>query len=321
MDTSNTGLWMIFFDSARQTKKMFCNATMLRLLGLSDHPDPETCYCHWYERIDKNHIYRVENAVTRIIETGRQHEVQYPWLHPDLGFLFVRCGGKVMSSEDGCVCICGYHQDVTEMERVKKELEGSLRQLSKTRHHTDEIERLKAHYQHLAYVDMLTALPNRRAFFEMSENFINHRDADCRNDWVMISDVDHFKNINDTYGHFSGDEVLRELARRFQENLRENTEFIGRIGGEEFAIFILDACEADACKLAEKLRRICSDEPYVLKSGERIFLTCSFGVAGIDAPQGRSTEEILSRAMRSADAALYQAKNDGRDRVVFYREP
>lgn len=320
LDASNTGLWLIKIDPDQQTEKMFCNTTMLRLLGLPSHPDPQECYRHWYERIDKNHIYRVTNAVARMVETNQQYEVQYPWLHPERGLIFVRCGGKVSASEDHLVCLCGYHQDVTEMENIKQKLKDSLQQLSKNRHHTGEIERLKEHYQHLAYIDMLTGLPNRRAFFEMSESFAGQMEEDSQEYWTIIADIDYFKKVNDTYGHSAGDEALQGLAFRFKENLRENTEFIGRIGGEEFALFLLESSKADAYDLAERLRKLCSDEPYILKSGARIFMTCSFGIARVCGFHGKSAEEIFLRALKNADVALYQAKKDGRNRAVIFSD-
>lgn len=319
LDASNTGLWQIKIDPVQQQNKMFCNATMLRLLGLSSHLDPEECYRHWYERIDENHIYMVKNSVARMIETNQRYEVQYPWLHPKWGLIFVRCGGKVIPSADHFICLCGYHQDVTEMETIKKELKDSLYQLSKSRYHTDEIERLKEHYQHLAYVDMLTGLPNRRAFFEMSEKFVSRMEEKEQEYWVIIVDIDYFKRVNDTYGHSAGDEVLHEMALRFKDSLRENTEFIGRIGGEEFALFLLESEETGAYGLAERLRKLCADEPCLLKSGEQIFITCSFGVAKVCKLDGRSAKEALSETLQNADTALYQAKRDGRNRVVIYR--
>lgn len=321
LDSSNTGLWLITINQTTQEAKMFGNMTMLRLLGLSEHPDPRDCYRHWYDRIDKNHIYRVTNSVGRMIETGQQYEVQYPWYHPQRGQIFVRCGGKTRPAKEGCICLSGYHQDVTEMEKIKQELKDSLQQLSTSKRQRGEIERLKEHYQHLAYIDMLTALPNRRAFFEMSENFIAQMEDGLDPYWVITLDIDHFKRVNDTYGHVAGDVVLHELARRFKENLRENTEFIGRIGGEEFAIFLLEANEKGAYGLAEKLRCICAESPYILEDGTAVSLTCSFGVARVGTAAEKGVELCLREALEHADAALYCAKKNGRNKVVVYHCP
>jgi two-component system cell cycle response regulator len=122
-------------------------------------------------------------------------------------------------------------------------------------------------------------------------------------------DIDHFKNLNDTYGHMAGDAVLRDFTRRITASLRPY-DAVGRYGGEEFLV-LLPGCDLDAgIRHAERLRILLSEEPFDTSEG-RHSTTCSLGVASTSASGPHSTEPLI----RAADAALYRAKRNGRNRV------
>jgi diguanylate cyclase (GGDEF)-like protein len=127
---------------------------------------------------------------------------------------------------------------------------------------------------------------------------------------LVIADLDHFKAINDTYGHFAGDAVLREFVRRMTASMRPY-DAIGRYGGEEF-LFVLPGCDG-AClaSQAERMRAALADEPMSFNEESRL-ITCSFGATSWT-PEAGGTEEDL---IRVADDALYRAKRQGRNRVV-----
>lgn len=319
LDTSNIGLWVITFDPRSNIGRMFGNATMLRLLGIAEPLSPEKTYWYWFSRIEKTHIYHVRKVVKQIIDTGQQYEAQYPWNHPALGRVFVRCGGKLKSSDSSCVHLRGYHQDITEIENIKKALQLKNDKLTEIRHLTNEIEKLKEHYHRLAYMDTLTGLPNRRSFFELAISNISQETRDKL--WIIMADIDLFKHVNDTYGHLAGDEVLREAARRFKDNLREHVDFIGRIGGEEFAFLISEASEKECMQIAERLRRSFAETPFQLSNGKSIQITCSFGVARIVKQSSNTPEYHIETAMQQADVALYRAKNSGRNKVALHPCP
>ena len=121
-------------------------------------------------------------------------------------------------------------------------------------------------------------------------------------------DLDFFKQINDTWGHPVGDDALRHCVRVLRRNLRSYDALFGRYGGEEFALLLPGVALADARSLAERLRTRLATHP--LKTGHgNIALTASIGVAEATAPR-------LERLLAQADAALYRAKADGRDRVA-----
>lgn len=154
----------------------------------------------------------------------------------------------------------------------------------------------------LASVDELTGVLNRRGLEHALEDF----EAQPEGVTLVLLDIDHFKHINDRWGHAAGDEVLRRVAAIASANLRA-TDVIGRWGGEEFLVACRGRHIEDAARLAEKLRQSLEDGSVDAKG--RFGITASFGVAL--APPGSST----LRAFKRADAALYRAKSGGRNRV------
>jgi two-component system cell cycle response regulator len=127
----------------------------------------------------------------------------------------------------------------------------------------------------------------------------------------MLVDVDHFKLVNDRFGHPAGDAVLRELAVRTVRQVR-NVDLVGRVGGEEFVVVMPETSLADAMLVAERLRAAIADEPFILQvKGQGLPLTVSVGIAMTG--EGGDTRETL---LKRADEALYAAKHAGRNRVV-----
>jgi two-component system, cell cycle response regulator len=153
----------------------------------------------------------------------------------------------------------------------------------------------------LASVDPLTGLRNRRVFFEMAEEA---RAQECRLTAVML-DIDHFKRVNDLYGHDVGDQAIAAVAKA----AATEGAIIGRLGGEEFAMLLKDRSLADGAELAEELRLRIAALRFDTDKG-RMTLTCSFGVS--ERKPGDSIDDLLKRA----DVALYAAKTSGRNRVV-----
>jgi two-component system cell cycle response regulator len=130
-------------------------------------------------------------------------------------------------------------------------------------------------------------------------------------------DVDHFKKINDSFGHAAGDAVLQELANRIDAQVRAS-DVAARYGGEEFIVLLPDTEVSSGVKLAERIRKAVASAPYVLPGGEQQTITASIGIAGVapdaDADDLKTIGESL---IARADVALYRAKSDGRDRVAM----
>jgi diguanylate cyclase (GGDEF)-like protein len=127
---------------------------------------------------------------------------------------------------------------------------------------------------------------------------------------VALLDLDRFKQINDTYGHLIGDEVLRQIADTMTGVLRDY-DVAGRFGGEEFVMLLPQTRAPDAFKIADRVRARIARQPIVTISGEQVEVTVSIGVAALDAGSSRELTDLLA----AADAALYRAKASGRDQV------
>jgi diguanylate cyclase (GGDEF)-like protein len=130
---------------------------------------------------------------------------------------------------------------------------------------------------------------------------------------VALLDIDRFKVINDTYGHLTGDEVLKEIAHTLKTMLREY-DLAGRFGGEEFALLLPQTRAVDAFRIAERIRSAISGLCIIAPGatgGERVHVTVSIGVAALDSGSKREYAELMA----AADAALYRAKSGGRDQV------
>ncbi|QFU75432.1 GGDEF domain-containing protein [Halioglobus maricola] len=159
--------------------------------------------------------------------------------------------------------------------------------------------------ERLARIDELTDLYNRRAFYEYSRLQTAQAQRTGNPLSLILLDIDHFKGVNDTYGHAVGDEVLRHVSDMLRASVRES-DICGRIGGEEFALLLPGTSAEKAQVVAEALRRSLYESPFNFSDGEAI-VHASFGVAAVHGE--------FSDALRQADAALYSAKSAGRNRV------
>lgn len=162
--------------------------------------------------------------------------------------------------------------------------------------------------------DLLTMLPNRSAIASALDQELARCHRDRRTVGIVLLDIDHFKRINDTYGHFAGDAVLRETANRLRGSMRTYDQ-VGRYGGEEF-LAVLPNCDLEqASSLAERMRRRLTAAP-ILADGHEIDVSASFGVT-ISDHSDRQPEQFV----RIADEALYQAKASGRNCIVSLSVP
>jgi diguanylate cyclase (GGDEF)-like protein len=189
-----------------------------------------------------------------------------------------------------------------ELEQAKKELEAMKRiiQIKEI-----ELNAVLAQAEEVSHIDALTCLPNRRQVIKQLQNEVIRAERYKTSLSISMIDIDHFKRINDSYGHTVGDQVLFQLANILQESVRD-PDTVGRYGGEEFLVVLpntrLKAAAEQAARLCECIRAA------EINIGEIIQLTISIGVA-----EYRHGLENWQKFLSRADMALYEAKNAGRD--------
>jgi len=164
---------------------------------------------------------------------------------------------------------------------------------------------------HLTVTDSLTGTFNRRYLNEHMPEAIDQALAQTNPLSLILCDIDHFKKVNDTYGHLVGDAVLRSFARIIKDTVNDQKDWVVRYGGEEFLLVLPDTDMSGARALSEMLRQFVA-QATIKASGHDINITASFGLTGLD-DTDETTPEIL---LNLADEKLYRAKEEGRNRVV-----
>jgi two-component system, cell cycle response regulator len=192
----------------------------------------------------------------------------------------------------------------------KNELLARVRTQIRKKRYT---ERLRDNVQlsiEMAITDPLTGLYNRRYTESHLGSLLEQAASHKKPLTVLVIDIDYFKAINDTYGHDAGDDVLREFSLRIKKSIR-GIDLACRYGGEEFVVVMPETDLTVATMVAERLRRRIATEPFPIQDGSRsIEVTISIGISAL------SREDTAAKILKRADAALYRAKRDGRNRVV-----
>ena len=218
-------------------------------------------------------------------------------------------------SDDGCRI--WFLRDITHLEQANEE-----RALHETMTQEDaertaemaeqlylakaELESNQAELTRLANTDGLTGLNNRRHFMELANNSLDSISS-LFDVWVIMMDIDHFKKVNDTYGHSAGDTAICEFADTIKKCVGNQGE-VGRMGGEEFAVVLPGVTKDDTIKIAEDIR-IATETLKIEHEGNNFAFTASIGIAAV---KGETT---IEPALDRADAALYDAKTSGRNQI------
>ena len=182
-----------------------------------------------------------------------------------------------------------------------------------------DIKRLKEHYENMSMLDQLTELYNRRYFYNQVEltmaGFTRYGQSMC----LLILDIDHFKLVNDSYGHAFGDQVLKDVANALKQQVR-NTDVLVRFGGEEFIIIFTNTSCPNGMIFADRIRKEI-DQMEWRKDNFKVGVTMSIGMYCLDKDCCRpDTKPDIDQIIHFADTALYEAKKKGRNRVVMFCE-
>ncbi|SFS02463.1 diguanylate cyclase [Yoonia litorea] len=216
--------------------------------------------------------------------------------------------------EDAAILFDLGADDVVIDQYASAELELRMTLLTERKRHHDRLrQRIRAGLD-AAMTDPLTGLFNRRYIMPHLTRLAEDALTSGRHFAVMMLDIDHFKAINDRYGHDAGDSVLRDVAARLRENLRA-IDLVGRLGGEEFIVAMPRTSQRQARLAADRLRQLVGDTPFQIGEDQFVSISASVGVALSDAQT--VAQPRLGALCKSADTALYCAKNAGRNRIAM----
>ncbi|MEE9561764.1 MAG: diguanylate cyclase [Thermoanaerobaculia bacterium] len=245
------------------------------------------------------------DSTRRIVEEGMRSSLTCPLiaLGKPFGFLFFSSMNKNAYNEvhqDFFLEIAGQLSVILEKSRLYQDLLTA----------TEKLQEAQVALEHQATRDSLTELWNRRSVLDLLKREMARASREERPLAAVMVDIDHFKRINDEVGHLVGDEVLRELTRRVGSCLR-SADILGRLGGEEFLIVLYPGDEKTALEVMERARQACAARPIKTDNGEFV-VTVSLGAAVVEHVNGLDVPTVL----RTADSALYRAKNEGRNRSI-----
>ncbi|MCK6388627.1 MAG: diguanylate cyclase [Zoogloea sp.] len=242
----------------------------------------------WSDFVHPNDRERAWASIFDVVEgRSKAHKLEYRMLHKDGSIRWILDQAEVMQRDEHgkATRMCGTHTDITERKILEEEL---LRQ---------------------AHVDYLTGVYNRRHFMERAEHELSraHRYGNPLS--MLMLDIDHFKLINDRYGHKVGDTVLKAVADLSHATFRD-VDILGRLGGEEFAVLLPETNQQAALDAAERLRETIANARIPLTEGLPVTFSVSIGVSSMGSP-----EDNIDVLLNRADRALYEAKGGGRNRV------
>lgn len=268
-----------------------CNDAALKLFGLTT---PEQLLghtpAHFSPPLQANGETSAQMVAFNIVKTTNEGRTSFEWLH-------LNSEGKLLTV---MVSLCSLH------------LQGEHRILAIMRDFTER-KLLEQRLAELAHTDSLTGLSNRRHFIDRADAEIARARRYNEPLSLFMIDIDHFKLINDSRGHQTGDLVLQKMATLCRETLRE-VDLVSRIGGEEFAVLLPETTLEDALLLAERLRQHIAESKLVLEHGLPLQISISVGVTALE-----NNECNLDTLLSQADTALYAAKNAGRNRVCVHQ--
>jgi diguanylate cyclase (GGDEF)-like protein/PAS domain S-box-containing protein len=310
MAAAREGIWDWHIESGRvDHSPKWCD-----IMGL-DAVGPSHTFGDFQKRLFEEDRQAVVAAIQIALEGDGQYEQEHRVRRPDGTLVWVLDRGQVVErdAQGRPTRMAGSISDITRRKNNERILQATREELARSNREleqrvverTQELERANHELHTLARRDVLTGLPNRLATTErLQEEFARFKRT-RRSYAVVLFDIDHFKQINDTHGHGAGDEALQYVARLLREHVRE-CDHVARHGGEEFLLLLPETDLSGAIQLAEKIRAMVAAHPLPVVGT----LTVSGGVA-VAIPEDVSTE----RAINQADFALYQSKRGGRNQV------
>jgi len=276
---------------------VFASAEWKKMLGFDEDELFGDIYV-WIDRVHPDDIgsvlaYVESSIAKRETKLENIHRLQ----HKNGHWIWILGRATVIYEDNGVIRIVGIHTDITE----QKEIENALSQQ-------------KQKLEYLAHHDILTKLPNRLLFNERLRQALTKAKKSENSLAVFFIDLDHFKEINDSFGHDTGDEILKIVTSKFLEKLNQS-HTLARLGGDEFAIIVENIRDKeDTIRLAQSIVDIFKEA--ILLDGYSFYLSCSIGISLFPQDEDRNVNNLL----KYADTAMYKAKENGRNGFAFYKE-
>lgn len=316
---AGSGAWILTIENER----LKWSAQIFKLFGLDPATDEATLDT-WRKRVHPEDLARAEQAIADSLHNHKPFNTSYRVIRPNGEVIWIDAYGTPTYDADGnpvrlagiCVDATSRHaaqQQLIDSEQKYRQISGELERLNaelevKVATRTADLEAAMRTLEQISRRDALTGLPNRLTADErLRSEFLNMKRSGVPYT-VMMLDLDHFKNVNDTFGHAVGDRVLQSLGHAMRSSLREN-DLVCRYGGEEFLVILPATTLEAAIAVGEKIR-LAIGSVHDPVAG---ITTISIGVAM--ARPGDANEEV---AVKAADMRLYEAKRAGRDRVVAF---
>lgn len=296
IEGAELGTW----DWNIQTGHVTFNYRWAEMLGYTLE-EIETHISSWEKLVHPDDIEEAQEILARHLRGDNTiYESRHRLRHKDGYWIWVLDKGKVIERNEvgEPMRACGTHLDITSRKEYEHKIVQQAEQLRIANEQLD----------HLAHIDSLTNLYNRRAFTARLREEIQRANRGLTSLSLLMLDIDDFKSYNDTYGHPEGDILLQQLANIIQNNVRAS-DVAARIGGEEFAVILPETNVADARRVAEKLCHSIASYSWDLRS-----ITVSIGITTKPVEHSMTTDSsmLLSRA----DAALYYSKSHGKNRAT-----
>ncbi|MFP4258053.1 MAG: diguanylate cyclase [Desulfovermiculus sp.] len=210
----------------------------------------------------------------------------------------------------------GLEDQVQSRTETLSEVNAMLHQeMDERKKAAQELQKYATQLEHLARTDELTQAANRRFFMQELQKEAGRSRRYRRPLSLIILDLDHFKDVNDTYGHAAGDSVLQAISNACRSTLRTQ-DLLARLGGEEFAILLPETGLEEAVQVAERIREVVQDLVVRTDEGQSIRCTASLGVASLQDEDRKDQDDGVEAVLHQADRALYAAKDAGRNRVA-----
>ena len=281
-EASGIGVW----DYDIESKTLVWDDSMYALYGIDRVVAGNSLYEAWHNSVLPEDMPEQAAALQATLEHGTPYAPCFRIRRGDGSLRHIQARARVYSDAAGKpLRMVGTNEDISESRAMLDKLERQANQ------------------------DYLTDLSNRRHFMEQGEIELDRVQRYGEVLSAFMLDIDHFKKINDTHGHKTGDIVLQQLGYLLRETLR-TVDIIGRLGGEEFAVLLPETDLQEAAEIAERLREIIAHSEVVLEGGLLLHFSVSIGVATL-----KEKDDNLGTLLNNADKALYQAKKGGRNKV------